>query len=204
MGEKYDSCGYERDYRQPQIMLSFLPEEYRVMQAWGDAGRSAFSRYDARRDDDVRQACAFVREQLTAAGGDENALLAAAPSVDERLRGSVGNLEQHSAESLAVLQKLDTEDAIPTAELVDAARSNVRRHNKVLDEEIGPLDQLVGEVLGTFKSSALNAFGTQVDEGLNRMRQIAATGTARIFGAIRQRGLADPEGPEAGSAADAT
>jgi hypothetical protein len=69
MGEKYDSCGYERDYRQPQIMLSFLPEEYRVMQAWGDAGRSAFSRYDARRDDDVRQACAFVREQLTAAGG---------------------------------------------------------------------------------------------------------------------------------------
>ena len=35
--------------------------------------------------------------------------------------------QKRYAESLAVLQRLDTEAAIPTSELVDAARSNVRR-----------------------------------------------------------------------------
>jgi hypothetical protein len=200
MGEKYDSCGYEYDYGRPQLMLSFLPEEYRVMQAWGDAGRSALSRYDERRDDDVRQACAYVREQLTAAGRDENALLAAAPGVVERLRSDVGNLELHSSESLGVLQKLGAEPSISTNEVADAARANVRRHNKVLDEEVGPTEGFVSDLFATFRSSALNAFGAQFDEGFNRMRQIAATGTTRIFGAIRQRGLADPPQPEPGSA----
>jgi hypothetical protein len=202
MGEKYNDCWYEYDYGRPRIRLGFLPEEYRVIQGWGDAGRGALSRYDARRDDDVRQTCTDVRALLTAAGRDENALLAAAPRAVERLRDGVDNLEVHTAESQAVFQNLDSEGTIPTKELADEARAHARRHNTVLDEEVGPLEAFVGDLFATVRSSVLNMAGAQVEEGLNRMRQLASTGTAGVYRAIRRRGLAEPEEPEAGSAAE--
>jgi hypothetical protein len=190
MGEKYNQCGY--DYGRPQIRLGFLPEEYRVIQGWGEAGRSAFSRYDERRDDDVRQTCADVRQQLTAAGRDENALLAAAPRVVERLRDGVNNLELHSTESQAVLERLDADGTAPTKEIADAYRARARQHNKVLDEEVGQTEDFVGELFATVRSSALSWAGAQVEEGLNRMRQLASTSAARAFRAMRDRGLDEP------------
>ena len=202
MGEKYNDCGYGYDYRRPRIRLGFLPEEYRTIAGWGDAGRSALSRYDGRRDDDVRQTCTDVRSQLTAAGRDETALLAAAPAAVERFRNGLDGLELHTEESLAMVQKLDDDGTVPTKEIADEVHAHVRRHNKVLDEEVGPLEAFVGDLFATARSSVLNNAGAQIEEGLNRMRQLAATGTANIYRAIRQHGLADPNAPEAGSSAE--
>ncbi len=88
---------------------------------------------------------------------------------------------------------LDREGTIPTGELADEARASARRLKKAVTDNVGPFEELVGTLFGMVQDRALNAVGAQVEEAVNRIGQTAYTSTARLYRAVRRRGLTDVE-----------
>jgi hypothetical protein len=211
MGEKYDDC-YDDGPGRIQVLTAlprmrdpsgpgFPPDEYNTMRGWGEQGRAAFQRYDQRRVVDIQQMCADATQRLAGAGADPASRLAAGQDIVERLNSGQRDLELHGAQSQMTLSMLDHEGTIPTSDLVDEARASARQLKKAVNDNVGPLEQLLADTFANVRDRAVNAAGAHVEEAVNRIGQTAYTSTAQLYGAVRRRGLIDPDaGSDAGPA----
>ena len=203
MGEKYD-C-YDDGPRlnlnvQPSARMrvrspvgeGFPPPRYGEMLAGGEPAKSALSAYADRPSDTVKAAAATATQLLRdAAGGDPATQLSAGQQVVSGLGQCLTDMQKQATQTNTTYEMLQDRGSIPDRDIAEIARGSARRLKQTATDQMGILEGLVNTVLTTAEDSAVGAVGAQVEAAVNGIEQFAHTNTARLYNAMRRRGMLD-------------